>query len=57
MRLIVDIPDDRLNMLRNEPIAQNFTVYELASYIVDGGVPLPEGEEGHQKDEEEGSER
>lgn len=40
MKLLIDIPESKLWSLKNEPISDNFNIYELASYI-DKGTPLP----------------
>ena len=39
---MIDIPESKLWSLKNEPIKENFNIYELASYI-DKGTPLPKG--------------
>lgn len=42
IELVVKIPESKLWSLKNEPIKENFNIYELASYI-DKGTPLPKG--------------
>ena len=42
MRIVIDIPESKLWSLKNEPIKENFNIYELASYI-DKGTPLKTG--------------
>ena len=42
VELLIKIPDSKLWSLKNEPIKENFNMYELASYI-DKGTPLPKG--------------
>lgn len=44
VELVIKIPKDKLWSIKNEPIKQNFSIYELASYI-DKGIPIPEGHE------------
>lgn len=42
VELVIKIDESKLWSLKNEPIKENFNIYELASYI-DKGVPLPKG--------------
>ena len=49
IELVIKINESKLWLLKNEPIKENFNIYELASYI-DKGVPLPKGH-GDLKDE------
>lgn len=42
VELIIKIDESKLWSLKNEPIKENFNIYELASYI-DKGTPLPKG--------------
>lgn len=42
IELVIKIDESKLWSLKNEPIKENFNIYELASYI-DKGVPLPKG--------------
>ena len=42
VELVIKIPESKLWSLKNEPIKENFNIYELASYI-DKGTQLPKG--------------
>ena len=42
IELVIKIDESKLWSLKNEPIKENFNIYELASYI-DKGTPLPKG--------------
>ena len=42
IELVIKIDESKLWSLKNEPIKENFNIYELASYI-DKGVALPKG--------------
>lgn len=42
IELVIKIDESKLWSLKNEPIKENFNIYELASYI-DKGVPLQKG--------------
>ena len=45
MQIVIDIDENKLWEIKNEPIKKNFNIYELASYI-DKGIPLPKGHGG-----------